>query len=342
MDVMPFLSDALATELAKTHGTPLFVYDESALTRAARELLAFPAPFGLTARFAVKALPTAAILRHFADIGLHFDCSSGFEAARVLHAGVEASRIQITAQELPHNLRELVGGGVLFTACSLHQLREYCTAFPGKEVTIRVNPGKGSGHNNRTNVGGSAASFGIWYEWIPEAIAIARQHGVRITGMHTHIGSGGDPEVWKHCARLSLSIVEQLHEVKTLSLGGGFKVARVSGERSANLQEIGHALAPDFQQFAERTGRKLHLEVEPGTYLVANAGVLISRVADVVSTDQYRFIKLDTGMTDILRPSLYGSQHPMRLIASHGSEARQLHEMVRLTRILLLLSFSVF
>jgi diaminopimelate decarboxylase len=317
MDTIPFLSDEQAIAIANTHGTPIYVYDEETLLRSARDLLTFPNPFGLTARFAVKALPSAAILQLFDKAGLHFDCSSGYEAARVLRAGVSPSHIQITAQELPRNLQELVQKGVKFTACSLHQLREYGKLFPNTEITVRINPGTGSGHNNRTNVGGPAASFGIWHENLHAVHSVAKEYHLRITGMHTHIGSGGDPEVWKHCARLSLAIVSRLHEVTTLSLGGGFKVARVQGEKAANLREIGLALLPDLKLFAEKTGRKLHLEVEPGTFLVANAGAILSTVADVVSTGEYDFVKLDSGMTDILRPSIYGSQHPMRHIVSN-------------------------
>lgn len=183
-------------------------------------------------------------------------------------------------------------------------------------MTLRVNPGLGTGHNNRTNVGGPAASFGVWHELIEEAVKIADAHKVRITAMHTHIGSGGDPQVWQNCARLSLAIVPRLRDVLTLSLGGGFKVGRMLGEPSANLQEIGKALVPHFEEFAEKTGRRLHLEIEPGSYLVVKAGAIVCGVDDVVATSDFEFIKLNSGMTDILRPSLYGSQHPMRLIPS--------------------------
>jgi diaminopimelate decarboxylase len=188
-------------------------------------------------------------------------------------------------------------------------------------VTVRINPGKGSGHSNRTNVGGPASSFGIWHQQLEEILAVAREYGVTIAGMHTHIGSGGDPEVWKHCARLSLEIAARLSDVTTLSLGGGFKVARVEGEKTANLEEIGRALLPDFRAFAQKHGRELKIEVEPGTYLVANAGALVATIIDVVSTgaEGYDFIKLDTGMTEVLRPSLYGSQHPMRVVAPAGA-----------------------
>jgi diaminopimelate decarboxylase len=316
MESIPFIDDARARAVAQQFGTPVYVYDRASLERAAAELLAFPNAFGLTARFAMKALPSSAVLRIFHSAGLKFDASSGFEAERAMRAGIPPQDIQLTAQELPKNLKELVEKGVQFNACSVNQLRSYGKLFPGTKVTVRINPGKGSGHSNRTNVGGPASSFGIWHEFLDDVLAAARENNVTIAAMHTHIGSGGDPEVWKHCARLSLGIAARLPDVTTLSLGGGFKVARVPGEKSANLREIGEALLPDFKAFAEKHGRKLHLELEPGTYLVANAGAIVATVMDVVSTgpEGYDFIKLDTGMTDVLRPSMYGAQHPMALV----------------------------
>lgn len=139
--------------------------------------------------------------------------------------------------------------------------------------------------------------------------------------MHTHVGSGSDPVVWRRCATLALAIVAQLPDVTTLSLGGGFKVARMPHEKAADMGEIGLAVREDLLAFARDTGRQLHLEVEPGTFLVANAGALVCRVGDVVATDAYHFVKLDAGMTDIMRPTLYGAQHPMRLVPQSSRPA---------------------
>jgi diaminopimelate decarboxylase len=208
----------------------------------------------------------------------------------------------------------------LFNASSVHQLRTYGRLFPGAEVSVRINPGKGSGHSNRTNVGGPSSSFGIWHEHLDQVLRTAREFNLRITGMHTHIGSGADPAVWDHCAQLSLAIAARLPEVNRLSLGGGFKVARVEGEKQTDLQIIGAKIVKDFENFAREHGRKLRLEVEPGTYLVANAGAVVCTVIDVVDTGAsgYRFIKVDSGMTEVLRPALYGAQHPMRIVSSDG------------------------
>jgi diaminopimelate decarboxylase len=107
-----------------------------------------------------------------------------------------------------------------------------------------------------------------------------------------------------------------------LNLGGGYKVARADAEETADLQKIGLPLVEAFRSFAARYGRKLHLVVEPGTYLVANAGAFVATVIDVVDTGPggYRFIKIDAGMTEILRPSLYGAQHPIEVVPAAPRE----------------------
>lgn len=316
MEKLTFLKEAHVRGIRGEYGTPTFVYDEETLRAYAKSVLAFPNAYGLTARYAMKALPTAAVLQIFSEMGLHMDCSSGYEAERAMRAGVPPQHIQVTAQQLPHNLKELVERGVLFTACSLHQLESYGRLFPNTEVCVRVNPGLGSGHSNRTNVGGPAASFGIWHEHLGEMQAIADNFHLTLSRMHTHIGSGTDPDVWHQCAQISLAIAARLPQVRTLSLGGGFKVGRMSLEKSADLQVIGSRIKADFEEFNRRHGRKLRLEIEPGTYLVANAGAIVCTIIDVVDTgpNGYRFIKTDTGMTEIIRPSMYGAQHPIVVV----------------------------
>ena len=321
---MSFLSDDAARSIRAEHGTPVYVYDAATLRRQARALKAFPAPYGFTARFAMKALPTAAVLRILSEEGLHIDAGSGYEAERAMRAGIAPDHIQITAQQLPHDFDGIIAKGVRFTACSVHQLREYGKRFPNTSVGVRINPGLGSGHSNRTNVGGPSSSFGIWHEHLPEVLATAKEFGLTIGVMHTHIGSGGDPEVWKRCAAMSLGIAAKLPDAHTLSLGGGFKVARMEGETSANLLEIGEEVKGLFEDFAKEHGRELHLELEPGTFIAANAGAIVTTVIDVVDTgaEGYRFIKIDSGMTELLRPALYGAQHPMWVVPTDAAAQR--------------------
>ena len=320
MAICGFLDEKQVRHVQQTFGTPVFVYDQRTLETQARTALDFPNAYGLTVRYAMKALPNRAVIQLFDGLGLHIDASSGYEARRAMRAGVAPDKIQITAQEMPGDLGELLDLGVRFNACSLHQLRTYGALRPGSDVSIRINPGLGSGHSNRTNVGGPSASFGIWHEHLDAVMAVQREFGLRIARMHTHIGSGADPEIWNRCARMSLDIAAQLPDVETLNLGGGFKVARMDYEVSADLQAIGKVIAGDFREFKARHGRALAIEIEPGTFLVANAGALVCTVMDVVDTGPggYAFIKVDSGTTELVRPSMYGAQHPIAIVHGEG------------------------
>ncbi|MEK7469590.1 MAG: diaminopimelate decarboxylase [Planctomycetota bacterium] len=313
-----FLTQATATQARERFGTPCYVYDRSTLEASARNALAFPNAFGFTLRFAMKSNPNHAILKLFLDLGLHIDASSDHEVERALRAGFAPGKIQLTSQAPSKNLAAHVERGVLYNACSLLQLENFGKAFPGREVSIRINAGLGSGSTNRTNVGGPGSSFGIWHERLAEARELAAKHGVKITRLHSHIGSGTDPVVWKRVARMSLGIAGQLPDVNVLNLGGGFKVARMPSEKSTDLQDIGENVRQEFMEFKQRTGRALHLEIEPGTALVANAGCVVASVIDVVDTgkDGYVFAKLDTGMNEVTRPSLYGAQHPIDVLTT--------------------------
>eukprot|EP01036_Dinobryon_divergens_P023406 gene23406-31748_t len=306
-----FLNFPLAKRISESFKTPVYVYDEKSLVAQASKALSFPHVFGLTVRFAMKACPNAAILKIFKKMGINFDASSGYEVLRAVRAGVAPSSISLSSQELPENFEELIKMGIEFNACSLTQLETFGKLFPGGKCGVRFNPGKGSGGTGKTNVGGPASSFGIWHELKDSVKSIAAKYNIKVARIHTHIGSGSDPDVWLNVSLLSLDLVREFPDVVTLNLGGGYKVGRMSYEKSTDLIQVGLPVKQSFQEFAVETGREIKLEIEPGTFLVANCGALLSRVQDKVSTDTYSFLKLDSGMTEVLRPSLYGAQHPI-------------------------------
>src|SRR5262245_727725 len=313
----------VAAEVRRRFGTPCYVYNRALLEASARAALAFPAPYGLTLRYAMKANPSRGILTLFRDLGLHVDASSDFEVERALKAGFPPERIQLTSQMPSRRLAEHVRRGVLYNACSLHQLEEFGKVAPGYDVSVRINPGLGSGSTKRTNTGGPASSFGIWHEYLDEALTTAARHGLRITRLHTHIGSGTDPEVWKRVARMTLDIVARCPDVAVVNLGGGFKVGRMPEEPSVDLVDVGNHVRGELEAFQQRDGRTLGLEIEPGTLLVANAGVIGHTCGDVVATGRegYLFAKLDAGMPEVTRPSIYGAQHPIDVLADGREQA---------------------
>lgn len=297
--------------------SPRYEYSRSKIQERLSELASLAAPFGLTVRYAMKANPHPEILKMVDAVGVHFDASSSYEADQLLALGIPGERISLSSQQSPHDLPALLSAHVHFTPTSLHQLDQFLSLSDRpEEVGIRINPNIGYGHNNRTSTGGKSASFGIWHEYIPDALAKAERASVRITRLHVHIGSGADPSVWGKVIESALSIVDALPDVTTLNIGGGFKVHRFGDEREADMREIMAEFGRHLDAYKERTGRALRLEIEPGTYLVAHAGTLVAEVDDIVDTGSggYTFLRLNTGMNDFLRSSLYGAQHVIEVV----------------------------
>lgn len=317
-----FLTNEQARELSRSHDTPLYVYSRSRLVEQAQTMLAVPAPYGLTIRYAMKANSHPEILKTLQEQGIKIDASSGYEADEAIKLGFDPADILLTSQQLPGNQESLVGRGVQFNATSLRQLEEYGKLFHGTEVSVRINPGIGSGHSVKVTTGGRTSSFGIWHEYIPEVHRLTRKYRLTIRRLHTHIGAGTDPVVWQEAARISLELAKNFPDVTIINLGGGFKVARMNDEHDADMKSIGSALAGEIRHFQETTDRELHLELEPGTFMVANAGMLLATVEDIVDTgsEGYTFLKLDTGMNDILRTCMYGAQHPIAVVTDQKAE----------------------
>lgn len=323
VEKLRFMSAEQAEAIRTKFGSPCYVYDAATLKRQANAALAFPNAYGLTVRYAMKSSPNAAILKIFLDLGLHIDASSGYEVHRAMAAGFPANKISLSSQELPEFFPELIRAGLLLNACSVRQLELYGQAFPGGEVGVRFNPGLGSGGTGKTNVGGPDSSFGIWFELLPEVKAVVAKYNLKVVRVHTHIGSGSDPAIWQKVSGMSLDLCKEFPSVTTLNLGGGYKVGRMAYEKSTELGVVGLPVKAAFEAFAAETGHKLRLEIEPGTFLVANSAALLSTVQDIVTTGSSGrdFIKLDAGMTEVLRPSLYGAQHPLVLVKKGGKPA---------------------
>jgi diaminopimelate decarboxylase len=301
----------------------LFVYDSQALEANATDLLDMELPHGLTVRYAAKANAHPGITALLNDRGLHFDASSVAEASRLVSQGVDPYKISLSSQVLRETdvLAELIKEGIQPVATSLRQVGMLAT-LGCQEMAVRVNPGVGSGHSNRTDVGGPNSSFGVWHHDLPELLELTADKQITINRLHTHIGSGAKSTVWDMAIAASLNVAEKLPDVETLDMGGGYKVARMPDEESTDMQEVSRVFSERLEAFASKTGRDLKLEIEPGTYLVANAGVLLGRVEEKTATSRYQFLKLNVGMNAIMRPTLYGAQHPIEVLNDASEHER--------------------
>lgn len=303
-----FLTRSIAENIAKKWGTPVYVYSEKLLEENLADIMNLPDAFGKTVCYAMKANPSKEILKLFSQKGVKIDASSVFEVRRAMMASIPAKDIHLTTQELDDAAKDLFKEGVRFYASSLHQIEKYVAMGIGEPIGLRINLGIGSGHSEKVKTGGSDSSFGIWYEDVKQARALLQEAKIPITTLHSHIGAGADPQIWADASQKLFEILTDFPDVITLNLGGGYKPGKIEATHQA-FEKVKQS----FLDFAKVTKRELHLEVEPGTYLVAMAGELLSRVQDTTKTDAFTFLKLDTGMSEIIRPTMYNTQHPIKI-----------------------------
>ncbi len=297
--------------------TPRYEYSWRVLGETIALLQSVEFPNALTVRYAVKANPFPDIIKLMHEAGLHFDASSSYEAEELLALGIPGQNISLSSQQLAHNLPELLKAGVQFVATSLQQLETYLsTAGRPETVAVRINPPVGHGHNNRTSTGGTSSSFGIWHEYIDSVLKKTQTANATIEKVHIHVGSGADPGVWKEVMETALGIIEKFPDATTLDIGGGYKVHRYGDEKEVDMVAVLEMFKERLADFEAKSGRRLKLEIEPGTYLVAHAGTLIAKVDDIVDTGEngYTFLRLNTGMNDFLRSSLYGARHKIEVM----------------------------
>ncbi|MBN2343972.1 MAG: diaminopimelate decarboxylase [Deltaproteobacteria bacterium] len=309
-------------------GTPHYLYDESVIVEKCSQVLAMPNAFGLTARYAVKANASRALIQLIHAQGMHFDMSTLNEARRVFLAGVPWDKMMLTSQEIPEgqnrtDIESMIQSGLTYNVCSLRQL-ELIADFASKNripLAMRINPGVGAGESVTRNTGDKYSSFGIHLANMDKAMDVVKAKGLLIRQVHVHIGSGGDPDMWRENIDRELEITEKYFpDARTVNLGGGFKEARMPDETAANIEELGYYAKERFEDFARRTGRQLHMGIEPGTFIMANAGYLVAKVMDEKWSGPtgFEFIIIDAGMEANTRPLLYGSRHPFYIVSKTG------------------------
>ena len=321
------LGSETVARAAGLSGTPVYVYDEALILERCRECVEMPQAYGLIVRYAMKANSNRRILKIITDAGLHLDASSLNEVMRAHFAGVPYDKIMLTTQEVHTGdergkLEELLLNGLRYNACSLYQLQligEFATAN-NIDVGIRIHPGIGSGESATRNTGDDYSCFGIHLSDLENAHKLAAEKGLVFRHIHVHIGSGADTKMWRQNIDLLLSIIDKhFPDADTVCFGGGLKEARMPGEYAADVPLLGSYAKMQLEDFYNRTGRKLKMEIEPGTYIVANSGYAVTRLIDMKKTARSNFIITDGGMEINSRPLLYGSKHPIYIVAGDGA-----------------------
>lgn len=310
------------TELARQFGTPVYIYDAQTIEKRINDLRQFDA-----IRYAQKACSNIAILDLVRRQKVVVDAVSAGEIQRAIKAGFvpgsEPPQIVYTADVFDHDALDLVAKHHVHVNCGspdmIDQLGERLAGSTNGHITLRLNPGFGHGHSRKTNTGGEQSKHGIWYDQLGDCLQRAARHGLVVSGLHMHIGSGTDLEHLKQvCGAMYQSAIQVGGSLTTISAGGGLPVPYRGTEQYVDLPAY-YALWDDVRRkLADSLGHSIRLEIEPGRYLVAESGYLITEIRAVKKSGNNTFYLVDAGFNNLIRPSMYGAYHPISIASRSG------------------------
>lgn len=307
------------SKLVQQFQSPTFVYDGATIRQRRDDLQCFD-----TVRYAQKACSNLSILQLLKELGVVVDAVSAGEAKRALAVGYSPAghppEIVYTCDIFDRDALELLGEQDLHCNLgSMDMIEQLAEVRPGAEVTLRINPGFGHGHSQKTNTGGPQSKHGIWHEDLPECIERCAAAGLTISGLHMHIGSGTDFEhlaqvcsAMEACARVVGS------SVKTISAGGGLPTVYHEGQSAIDIEKYYDLWDATRCRLQDEFGHEVGLEVEPGRYLSAESGYLLTEIRAVKKMGDNLFYLVDAGFNNLARPILYGAYHPMAICPADG------------------------
>jgi len=314
--------------LAADHDTPLYVQDLGRVRENCERLTdAFP---DADVRYAVKAHTGRAVLEAVRAAGLDAECASAGELDRALAAGFDGERLHYTAVNPPARDLDYVVGvaaaepDLTVTVGAVDTLDRLAERGYDGRVCVRVNPGVGAGHHEKVRTGG-AAKFGIPYDRAAEAARTAAER-FDVVGIHAHAGSGIDSDQLDSHRELVARMGELARELASpdgdaapidleyVDVGGGFGVPYEPADSPLDLPAVAEAT----REAVAPLPANATLAIEPGRYVVADAGVLLTRVNTVKPAGDERVVGVDAGMTDLLRPAMYDAYHPICNLGGDG------------------------
>jgi diaminopimelate decarboxylase len=283
-------------------------------------------------RFAQKACSNIAILDLVRRLGVVVDAVSAGEIHRAVKAGYLPAGSS-SGQSHPdviytadifdrESLDTVVRLGTAVNCGSPEMIDQLGQRAPGRNITLRINPGFGHGHSQKTNTGGEQSKHGIWHEQLDDCLRRADHHGLCITGVHMHIGSGTDlAHLAEVCGAMEKAARTVGRTITSISAGGGLPTPYRQDQAYVDLDRYYQLWDASRKRLQDHFGHKLTLEIEPGRYLVAESGYLLAEIRAVKQMGSNTFYLLDAGFNDLARPILYGAYHPMSVCPQSSRHA---------------------
>ena len=314
--------------LVEKFGSPTYVYEAQTIRDRIEQLRQFD-----VVRYAQKANSNLAVLDLVRRNGVVVDAVSAGEVFRAAKSGFEyagdPAPIVYTADIFDRESLDLVVERNLHVnAGSPDMLEQYGRRVPGGEVTLRINPGFGHGHSAKTNTGGETSKHGIWHEQLEDCLTLAAKHELRLTGLHMHIGSGTDFEHLSQVCEAMLNTARRVGpSIKTVSAGGGLPTPYRETDEGLDVDRYFQLWDKTRKQLESEFGHPISLEIEPGRFLVAESGFLLTEIRAIKRMGSNLFYLVDAGFNNLARPILYGAYHPMS-IAFTGEASNETQSVI--------------
>jgi diaminopimelate decarboxylase len=299
-------------ELCKQFGTPVYVYDATIITKQIASLRQAFSSVDLKIKYAAKALTNLSILKLMRKQEVGADVVSVEEAKLALHSGYAPEEIMFTPNGVSfQEVIDAVALGVAINIDNLPTLQKFGERFGNsKPCSLRINPGVMAGGNYKISTGHSQSKFGISIQQLDQILDVVKKYSLEVNGLHVHTGSEvGDIDVFLKVADILFYAARQFSSLKFLDFGGGFKISYKDGDSVTDIPTLGEKLGRAFNIFCNEYGRKLELWIEPGKYLVSEAGTLLTKVSIVKETPALTFVHVNTGLNHLLRPMMYDAYH---------------------------------
>lgn len=299
-------------EICNKFGTPVYVYDASKIVTQIESLKKAFSGTQLKIKFATKALTNLSILHLMKQHGVGIDAVSVNEALIAVKAGHQPGDINFTPNGVAFS--EIEAGvelGLQINVDNLSSLEKFAKKYGNQyPCGIRLNPHIMAGGNLKISTGHVNAKFGISIQQVDEINAIVDKYGVVINRLHIHTGSEIlEVDVFRKMSDVLFGLTDRFKDVKYIDFGGGFKVAYKPSDKVTDMEALGQLLVDAFSSYKQRTGRQLELWIEPGKYLVSEAGYLLTRTSVVKKTPSLTFVAVDTGLNHLIRPMMYDAWH---------------------------------
>ncbi len=283
-----------------------YVYDRGSIISALNTLTGLRSVDSIY--YAMKANSHPDVLRLVDAQKANFECVSPGEIQRVLELlpDIDRQRILFTPNFAPREeYAWALTQGVWVTLDNLHPLKHWPELFAGKEIFVRIDTGQGRGHHEHVKTAGVHSKFGVPLFELDELASLVRKAGASVVGLHAHTGSGIlNASNWRETADKLNELRETFTDVRVLDMGGGLGIPERPGQRALDIEELDESLG----NVKSRVG-SVELWLEPGRFVVAQAGVLLARVTQLKGKGEVKYVGVNTGMNTLIRPALYGAYH---------------------------------